>query len=884
MWKDEGNVEKLIDELVKLFFVYTPPALILKGKISDNCFPQKQFEELMRCYVKEYSDTESKLIYQFQNLREQNVYHTLFNVAHELLVVKNDQVCCKFEELLRWREVSRYLGEDLLVCAFGADQFLKYGKRWKDFTWKLVIGHNNKQLNAILKQGISDNHFHLFGSAPIFPLVWIRMMNDIHHGKYMISLMGIQNNRRKFQYHLSDKYEEYTPNVLSLQAALMRALMYSALLEKGKKGANWEKIGNLYGLLQLGADIVHVQHELRDFVESLRLTLFFPNEEEVPDYAIEGRCDQHKYSDWLFSGERKLVYEMLCDIMVNNMLPEQIQRLLYPYLVIRTWFRGEMVQNNENIGFDNFGVYSSRKKILLNALSSRKDKEIYWQAKERMQNLKWAVQHAVLESFQPMNLQSLEIRITPCNDFRDDVDQIQCIDKLLIGEEIRRGIRLTQNQFFYIYHFSKRRESNSFQEVIIPVERNHEVRKSLVCQAKAIRKMRKIRPEVAKRVHGIDACAMEIGCRPEVFACAFRYLKEDVSFIVDHETILFESKKYDTKNIEYSGKLMRDRWIDNDFELPQLAVTYHVGEDFLDAIDGLRALDEAIHFLCMGHGDRFGHATVLGLSLHKWYEKKHYRIYLPLHDYLDNVVWFYQKIIEYQIDGCEMLKDYLLEEYLKTYQQIYGQNNQPYHMDIFTYYEAWKLRGDKPELYASGVYIKPDIFEQGLYLTTPDFPEDKSVRENKIIANLYFRYHYDQTVREKGSQPMEKNVPQMYVDGAIKLQKCMQREIAQIGIGIETNPSSNLAISTMDNYVDHPILNLYTMGLKNDKDAAQMFVSINTDDRGVFHTSLENEYALLASSVENVRDENGKKIFTPQEVYDWLDRIRIMGNQQVFKL
>ena len=72
------------------------------------------------------------------------------------------------------------------------------------------------------------------------------------------------------------------------------------------------------------------------------------------------------------------------------------------------------------------------------------------------------------------------------------------------------------------------------------------------------------------------------------------------------------------------------------------------------------------------------------------------------------------------------------------------------------------------------------------------------------------------------------------------------------------------------------------MGLGDNREIAQMFVSINTDDRGLFHTSLENEYALLASSVESLRNENGKKIYTPQAVYEWLNHIRVMGNQQVF--
>ncbi|MFQ7262817.1 MAG: hypothetical protein ACLRO4_00245 [Lachnospiraceae bacterium] len=80
-----------------------------------------------------------------------------------------------------------------------------------------------------------------------------------------------------------------------------------------------------------------------------------------------------------------------------------------------------------------------------------------------------------------------------------------------------------------------------------------------------------------------------------------------------------------------------------------------------------------------------------------------------------------------------------------------------------------------------------------------------------------------------------------------------------IGIDIETNPSSNFAISTMESYAEHPILNLYTLGLETDQEVAQMFVSVNTDDCGIFHTSLENVYALLALSVENFTNENGRQ-------------------------
>lgn len=66
------------------------------------------------------------------------------------------------------------------------------------------------------------------------------------------------------------------------------------------------------------------------------------------------------------------------------------------------------------------------------------------------------------------------------------------------------------------------------------------------------------------------------------------------------------------------------------------------------------------------------------------------------------------------------------------------------------------------------------------------------------------------------------------------------------------------------------------------EESPQINVSVNTDDRGVFHTSLENEYALLACAMEKVRDEEGNLRFNRQNIYQWIDNIREMGNLQSF--
>ena len=119
----------------------------------------------------------------------------------------------------------------------------------------------------------------------------------------------------------------------------------------------------------------------------------------------------------------------------------------------------------------------------------------------------------------------------------------------------------------------------------------------------------------------------------EVFAQAFRYLRGHRWSYITAEG---------TKN------------------LSQLYSTYHVGEDFLDLADGLRAIDEAILFLCLGSGDRLGHALALGIDADEWYASKNYRIVLPKQDYLDNLVWVYHKLSEFNIHGFNNLKELIL--------------------------------------------------------------------------------------------------------------------------------------------------------------------------------------------------------------------------------
>lgn len=56
-----------------------------------------------------------------------------------------------------------------------------------------------------------------------------------------------------------------------------------------------------------------------------------------------------------------------------------------------------------------------------------------------------------------------------------------------------------------------------------------------------------------------------------------------------------------------------------------------------------------------------------------------------------------------------------------------------------------------------------------------------------------------------------------------------------------------------------------------------LLVTINTDDLGIFQTSLDNEFSLIALSALKKKDENGNLLYRNYQVYEWLDRIRENG-------
>lgn len=1066
-----------LDMIIQVLFKRVHTQDVIEGYIHSNSFSKKELLRLIQLYVFHYSENEisnllNYYIYNFnesfglftqRKLTELNVFDALFYCSFQYLLIKNNKVLCQYKKILEWRKLSLELGEDIFITAFLAakapfDEVKKSG-----FLWKRIIDHDNESLNVIMSKGYSENHFHLNGSAPIFHISWLSLMNNISSSKLMKNLKIYDQNRRNANVAYTSRYYEFSFSIRAQQAFLIRLLLFSWItdtplkigdyfertefiieyidsalisnnestigkgdlicylkekcldevksyiqdkcfcynnkipknkfcktiheiydlddiekinkvlescpdfitkdlmdnpnliniesslltisinkimifLEKrlaksdttksktffkstflnilnGKIGNtrisirqlfyaldsceknkfncadvfklcisefnqisledirdiisdndayhviwNRKTLNNVKDLLKKPSDLKRYVHYVQTVVDLLRMD----NEYSYVDYAIIGAKKSGVHintSDSIFTGERWLMYMMFRYIYHNEKESMEYINLFYAYLLIKENIRSEIIHSNNNVGFSNFQRYQARKGDLL-------ADNLY-----RNHYVRMAFSDTMFVS---NRMERLEIRFPPYISVEKNRSFIQQMDSLFDPENCKKDM------FFYTLHFIKSPDIVDYTDSFLHC-RNYSRRRKVGLQAKAIAQLREQYPHVGRRILGIDAASNEIGCRPEVFAVAYRYLREHRYTYITPSGIR---------------------------KLPQLYTTYHVGEDFLDLSDGLRAIEEAILFLGMRSGDRLGHALALGIDVEEWYLSKNYTIAISKQDYLDNLMWVYHKLWEYDISGFINLREQIVSEFTKYFSEIYLVNfseaeqicidnlaqkegirrNKLYfsgESTIHNYYEAWKLRGDSPEFYRHGYFDEKEyIRKRNNFRINHDFPIDYHIRHNPEIAAIYYLYHYNKGVRIEGAKTIEVRINKHYIRALCQIQKELQNFIARQGIAIETNPSSNTLIGTFRDYAKHPIVKFFNKGLIHDgnqlKDNPQLQVSINTDDQGVFNTSLENEYALIACALEMLTDKDDKPLYNKYDIYNWIDKIRCMGNEQSF--
>lgn len=776
-----------------------------------------------------------------------SIFRLISDAAKKMLVLDGDEIKCEFEQLLRWREISFQLGQDFFTCAYLADYDLSRGYETKRFCWLPIIKSNNDRLHNILKDGMAENHFHLNGSAKVFELNWLCLMNLID-GR----LHDFKKISKTLQKRHMDRFDDTIKNE-NFYAECQRAALYRVYLFSVIKRDSFltEELEKLLLRIYQGTALEELVVKIQDAVTMAKSLYGAKLEGNLLDYALEKSIiNENKNECRLLAGERKFLYDCYRCTLTNQFTDEQ-KDLFYTYLVIRSDFRGEIIQINRKVGFANFSDYQDRKEYFIEGEKAYEDE---------------LVRLALNESLRKENLVSLEARICPKKNSSALEKSFKNFESIVKKDKNKsdniEGTNEMFNKLIYVLHFPKITD----MPFVSGVPRNSNVRKASARQARGIVALLEKRMEINQHIRGIDACSSEIACRPEAFGQIFRYLS-DVPVICEGMS----------KNA--SGSNCRTR---------NLQTTFHAGEDFFDIIDGLRAIDEVLLFCGLKRGSRIGHALAMGIDPEEYYKFKGYKIVIAKQIMLDDIAWMLCKANEWgcYIDGS--LKTRLEEQFFSLYEEIFRDNTgNGYHPSINEYYQSWKLRGDKPELYRLSMkdfkkkIVSTELQRFDRYQFNNKVRND--LRKNENYKNLFYSYHFNEKIRKKGSEIIEFKISRAYIGLTRQLQDGMIRQLVNVGIGIETNPSSNYLIGTIKKYEEHPIIRFNSRKLKAVEPNMSLSVSINTDDQGVFDTLLENEYALMALALKKAIDDDNHPLYDLEDIYEWIDYVRRMGIEQTFR-
>lgn len=795
---------------------------------SSDVFPQYTSDEVEYIYDDLLKKMNSK----------NGIFDYIAEIGDEFLVYYEGNPQCKFQQILRWRDISFKLGQDLFITACLAKNDNKLNQNTDYFSWIPIIKTDNSILHSILSEGIAENHFHLNGSTQIFALSWASIMNNISER---------QKDFNRIDFNLDPQIyiktgEEKKRSLYNecMIAACIRLYLFSYMKNKRQCKKIFSKFitGN-YAFVNF--DCMSVS-ELQRLIHQVKDEYGYETSLGYLDYAFEkNNSDANNNDNHILVGERKFLYDCFKNIFKDE-FDEYEKNCFYIYLLIKSLFRRELIQVNGKIGFKNFSVYEDRKMVFIRNFKQYEHE---------------LVRLAINSTIDCQNVVSLEVRISPKNSGEETKNDIIYYDN---HSKIKDDIN---QKHFYVLHFIKSDDSGQYTDY---EPRNNKTRNKVEIWTTSIIQLLEMGGKYKYRVKGIDACSNEIGCRPEVFAQSFRYLKnikikERLSMLEQHEPI-------------------------------KLGATYHVGEDFFNIVDGLRAIDEAVLFCNISRCDRLGHALALGIDVCQYFELKKYMLVMDKQNMIDDTVWLIEKSKEYGIEINDELESRLKEVFYDEFKYVYGHcSGLKGNISISDYYNGWKLRGDNPSLYTKTSEEFNQYLNQKEYILQSQYYEinrlfSNNIRKNEKYRNLYYCYHFDKMVKEKGHDKYRLKVDMQYVNLVKEIQLKMMHEIFEKGISIESNPTSNYLIGTISRYDQHPLVRFNNLELitssAETEESKSIYASINTDDQGVFDTLLENEYALMALALDKCVNERGTKKYESEMIYKWIDNIRECGLKQKF--
>lgn len=383
------------------------------------------------------------------------------------------------------------------------------------------------------------------------------------------------------------------------------------------------------------------------------------------------------------------------------------------------------------------------------------------------------------------HLRTVELRIAPQDSLKGWIQLFR-----LWQRSFSQGSGVPSIRF--VIHFIRKNWPQSDDDV-----EHAGLRRKLDRQTAVLQLFRHKCPELARHIVGIDVANLERGFPPQVFAPYLQLLRGETALAGTFDTELLASwQRLAPRDLHRTPQ-----------GLPRLGLTYHAGEDFHHPLDGLRSMAGLVDHV-MTAGDRIGHGLAVGWDLRIFEQDR--VAPMPLGVLLDNLIWLRSETSghgEWK-GNCQVEADKLIYDLAR---EFYGSDQGAATLEralaaSFKTPRARQVQSQSPhDALASRIAFEPGI----------------------------------QSKRRRFSDETQSRVLASVVALIPAVQARLARRMRDRGVVVEACPTSNFVTGAVEDLSRHPYFS-YLEALGD-----QTIVTINTDDPGVFGTTLEIEYALM---------------------------------------
>ena len=789
-----------------------------------------------------------------------------------------------FDKVEIWNLLNRKMMPDVLIAAFLVKAKLSEVRYLSGQGWGICLADTT--LEPILARGVGETHFHMNAGAA-----------NMYYWEYA-------TDYRNWERAVSnpDSYRTYRENtgMIDWTLVLLRLIVADYLENAKTGGALWlfiEQRWNQEALIirymlmawYKGVDMPYNS----SFRELYGVILQYYEEKRIASRNCEGedylaQTVYKRYQRYHVNSEMIFLLRYI-EYLYNYRGDHLMRHLFFQYLRKKNDFYHMSVHSSQVEGVKNFRIFSDavkkKNRFLTDengTLEAARQMEIVFQSvsvNRHLKKLEFRTQPPVHKDFQlyerirKTEIGKRELKREILKRLAYILEGMKRYAVKITGSKNRNKIKETLDRgvdngdlvfpsIGVIFHFLKRDYVDNkiadscwlLEKGELPEYSMHVLqwREQMIDSAKAIEELRSEVPGLADYIVGIDAASEENQTEPWVFAPVYAEIRN----------------RYITKPvIEKENKVTR---------IHNLGFTYHVGEEFRHALSGFRHVDEVLRFFHYKAGDRIGHAIVLGIDLKRW-AREHETVVVPIGEYLDDLLWLWGSSVQGEMDlgiSIGILEGKILELAKQIYGEIVG-------MTPNMLYDAYcaKFKRDN-----SASFTKMRRFIKKEQIDGSDHFCKRHLHNNivnnvwtidKILCTFFCPIYY-----QRFQKPILVYIDALFIKIMEVVQRHLIEKIEQIGVYIEVNPTSNLAIGVASCIDDSHIFHLNSVDdplikEKKENDKHRALLTINSDDLAIFNSSCENELAYMYHSMTH-------QGYGKENTLQWIDKIRQYGIDSSF--